>query len=602
MQGAVSASICRAPGAGSSSYRKGKKAVPGPGACVGRGERTAVVHAANQNSRSGGGASTSRAPAAFGRSRRLGSTAFGRGGRRAGVLCRTEPEKKEAAPATAGDNVLLKDLLLHATESRQRLHKQAAVTINSMTRVASPASSKTPTPTSRLSKVDPLDFTHDNDYNTINVEHGKQVLSGSLVYEVLTMDWKGATYRAYLKRRDLLRHYDLQPRDLRRIDPALADTSPCLSVRDNAILISLGGMRGIISANKAIVFEPDSPYTKKFIEIVSPRLAASSGSSNLEEPEPKSAPLDDSWTPRTPEDAQDPSVSQQETAAQRQFRKLQEDKNLPFELECCEGSLMVLVGQLDNELDNIEIRIGKLLEKLPAQVNTENLEELRKVKSILVELESKSEQVTELLADFLEDEDDIAGMNLTSQLMKQEKEEAAPRSKAKKKSKRKGSKGVQGNGSSASVQRETFDVLQGEEMKGELITVALDEAEIENILEEAEEELEEVEDLIEYYLQRCTSIFSETQTLLVGMRDLEESISVVLSSRRFEVNRLELALSMASFAASIGAMLSGIFGMNLRNKFEDSVVGFYGTTAVIILMCVGIFMALFRFTRKKKIL
>ena len=139
-------------------------------------------------------------------------------------------------------------------------------------------------------------------------------------------------------------------------------------------------------------------------------------------------------------------------------------------------------------------------------------------------------------------------------------------------------------------------------MKGELITVALDEAEIENILEEAEEELEEVEDLIEYYLQRCTSIFSETQTLLVGMRDLEESISVVLSSRRFEVNRLELALSMASFAASIGAMLSGIFGMNLRNKFEDSVVGFYGTTAVIILMCVGIFMALFRFTRKKKIL
>ena len=63
---------------------------------------------------------------------------------------------------------------------------------------------------------------------------------------------------------------------------------------------------------------------------------------------------------------------------------------------------MVLVGQLDNELDSIELRIGKLLEKLPAKVNTENLEELRKVKGILVELESKSEQVTELLADFLE--------------------------------------------------------------------------------------------------------------------------------------------------------------------------------------------------------
>merc|ERR1711862_97057 len=104
-----------------------------------------------------------------------------------------------------------------------------------------------------------------------------------------------------------------------------------------------------------------------------------------------------------------------------------------------------------------------------------------------------------------------------------------------------------------------------------------------------EQELEEVEDLIEYYLQRCTSIFSETQTLLVGMRDMEESISVVLSSRRFEVNRLELALSMASFAASLGAMISGIFGMNLRNKFEESVAGFYGTTAAIMVLCFAVF-------------
>lgn len=53
---------------------------------------------------------------------------------------------------------------------------------------------------------------------------------------------------------------------------------------------------------------------------------------------------------------------------------------------------------------------------------------------------------------------------------------------------------------------------------------------------EAEEaELEEVEDLLEYYLQRATTTQSEAERLLAGSRDLEESIGVSLSARRFEV-------------------------------------------------------------------
>ena len=58
------------------------------------------------------------------------------------------------------------------------------------------------------------------------------------------------------------------------------------------------------------------------------------------------------------------------------------------------------------------------------------------------------------------------------------------------------------------------------------------------IMEEAEAEeaeLEEVEDLLEYYLQRATTTQSEAERLLAGSRDLEESIGVSLSARRFEV-------------------------------------------------------------------
>lgn len=56
--------------------------------------------------------------------------------------------------------------------------------------------------------------------------------------------------------------------------------------------------------------------------------------------------------------------------------------------------------------------------------------------------------------------------------------------------------------------------------------------------EEEERELEEVEDLLEYYLQRAATTQSEAERLLAGARDLEESIGVSLSARRFEVRAL----------------------------------------------------------------
>ncbi len=45
----------------------------------------------------------------------------------------------------------------------------------------------------------------------------------------------------------------------------------------------------------------------------------------------------------------------------------------------------------------------------------------------------------------------------------------------------------------------------------------------------------QVEDLLEYYMQRAATTQSEAERLLAGARDLEESIGVSLSARRFEV-------------------------------------------------------------------
>lgn len=62
------------------------------------------------------------------------------------------------------------------------------------------------------------------------------------------------------------------------------------------------------------------------------------------------------------------------------------------------------------------------------------------------------------------------------------------------------------------------------------------------------------------------------------------------------------ARSIGSFAAAIGAVISGIFGMNLKSKFEESIAGFYGVTFGIILGCAVVCYSLWRFAKKRRIL
>ena len=117
-----------------------------------------------------------------------------------------------------------------------------------------------------------------------------------------------------------------------------------------------------------------------------------------------------------------------------------------------------------------------------------------------------------------------------------------------------------------------------------------------------EEEEEEVQNLLEYYLQQTEAVHGATEALLENTRDLDESISVTLSARRLEVSKIELILSIVSFAAAIGAVVTGIFGMNLTSTFESSVFAFYLCTALLIAACAGMSLWLYRLCKKRGIL
>ncbi|KAL0436975.1 UNVERIFIED_CONTAM: Magnesium transporter MRS2-A, chloroplastic [Sesamum radiatum] len=53
---------------------------------------------------------------------------------------------------------------------------------------------------------------------------------------------------------------------------------------------------------------------------------------------------------------------------------------------------------------------------------------------------------------------------------------------------------------------------------------------------------------------------------------MEDSIAVNLSSRRLEVSRVELLLQVGTFCVGVGALIAGIFGMNLRSYLEENLI------------------------------
>lgn len=118
----------------------------------------------------------------------------------------------------------------------------------------------------------------------------------------------------------------------------------------------------------------------------------------------------------------------------------------------------------------------------------------------------------------------------------------------------------------------------------------------------AEEEEEEIEMLLENYLQRCESCHGQAEKLLDSAKEMEDSIAVNLSSRRLEVSRVELLLQVGTFCVGVGALVAGIFGMNLRSYLEEHLFAFWLTTAGIIVGAVLAFFLMYSYLKTRKIL
>ncbi|RCV41463.1 hypothetical protein SEVIR_9G136400v4 [Setaria viridis] len=227
---------------------------------------------------------------------------------------------------------------------------------------------------------------------------------------------------------------------------------------------------------------------------------------------------------------------------------------MPFQLEVVEAALLSRILRLEQRLMKIEPSVAALLEVLPNRLTADVLEQLRLSKQELVELGSRAGDLKQMLIDLLEDPHEIRricimGRNCTLDKLSDDMECSVPLDK-----------------------------------------------------QIAEEEEEEIEMLLENYLQRCESCHGQAERLLDSAREMEDSISVNLSSRRLEVSRVELLLQVGTFCVAVGALIAGIFGMNLKSYLETNAWAFWATTGGIVVGAVAGFFLMYSYLKARKIL
>ncbi|RLN40431.1 magnesium transporter MRS2-A, chloroplastic isoform X1 [Panicum miliaceum] len=196
-------------------------------------------------------------------------------------------------------------------------------------------------------------------------------------------------------------------------------------------------------------------------------------------------------------------------------RNINGGPSMPFQLEVVEAALLSRILRLEQRLMKIEPSVAALLEVLPNRLTADVLEQLRLSKQALVELGSRAGDLKQMLIDLLEDPHEIRricimGRNCTLDRLDDHMECSVPLDK-----------------------------------------------------QIAEEEEEEIEMLLENYLQRCESCHGQAERLLDSAREMEDSIAVNLSSRRLEVSRVELLLQVGTFCVAVGASVAGLFAAPL---------------------------------------
>ncbi|XP_019225920.1 PREDICTED: magnesium transporter MRS2-11, chloroplastic isoform X3 [Nicotiana attenuata] len=293
------------------------------------------------------------------------------------------------------------------------------------------------------------------------------------VYEVVEVKSSGTVAKRNINRRHLLKSSGLRPRDIRSVDPSLwlTNSMPALLVREHAILLNLGSLRAIIMQEQVLIFNYNRKGGKAFIDALLPRLNPKNTNGGPSMP----------FVLEVVEAALHSRIQRLEHRLWDLEPRVSMEHRIVYNL--CRSFLRetaLIYGVSFKVHACLAVRVQALLEVLPNRLTADILEELRISKQKLVELGSRAGALKQMLLDILEDTHEIRRICIMGRncVLKKENDEME---------------------CSVPLEKEV-----------------------------AEEEEEEIEMLLENYLQRCESCHGQAERLLDSAKEMEDSIAVNL--------------------------------------------------------------------------
>ncbi|ORX61520.1 Mg2+ transporter protein [Hesseltinella vesiculosa] len=200
-----------------------------------------------------------------------------------------------------------------------------------------------------------------------------------------------------------------------------------------------------------------------------------------------------------------------------QERLRSQNDQLPYEFKALEAIFIAVTTSLQSELEALEIPVNRLLSDLEGLVdleegvNRDRLRDLLQLSKKLSKFEYDVISVRDAIEDVLEHDEDLAAMYLTA------KKSGNPR--------------------------------------------------------EADDH-EEVELLLESYLKQTEEIVNVATRLISNLRSTEDVVQLHLDLSRNALMWFDIRLTMITLSTSIIGAYGALFGMNLRNYFEDDPFAF----------------------------
>ncbi|KAK9389594.1 hypothetical protein V1515DRAFT_530838 [Lipomyces mesembrius] len=189
---------------------------------------------------------------------------------------------------------------------------------------------------------------------------------------------------------------------------------------------------------------------------------------------------------------------------------------LPYEMRALEAILISVVTALDAEMKVHTTIVTGILADLENNIDREKLRHLLVQSKALAQFLQKATLVRDAINEVLEQDDDLAGMYLSEKL---------------------------------------------------------------NGIARPHDQHSEVEMLLESYYKHCDEIVQAANITMSNVRTTEEIVNIILDANRNSLMLLELKFTIGALGLGGGALVAGLYGMNLKNFMEDSGVGFWTISA-----------------------